>query len=120
MAMNPAINMPAMSWVEYHRRLREDDPIVILPVGSVEQHGPHLPMGTDTLVPTGLAERVAGRIGAIVAAPFNYGYKSQPRSGGGQSFPGTTSLDANTFSLVVRDVIRGLGHHGIRKIVVLN
>ena len=39
--MNPAINMQAMSWVEYHRRLREDDPIVILPVGSVEQHREH-------------------------------------------------------------------------------
>jgi creatinine amidohydrolase len=120
MAMNPALNMPAMSWVEYHRRLREDDPIVILPVGSVEQHGPHLPMGTDTLVPTGLAERVAGRIGAIVAAPFNYGYKSQPRSGGGQSFPGTTSLDGHSLSSMVRDVIREFARHGVRKLALMD
>ena len=49
-----------------------------------------------------------------------YGYKSQPRSGGGEAFPGTTSLDANTFSLVVRDVIRSLGHDGVRRLVVLN
>jgi creatinine amidohydrolase len=44
----------------------------------------------------------------------------QPRSGGGESFPGTTSLDAHTFSLVLRDVIRGLGAQGVRRLVVFN
>jgi creatinine amidohydrolase len=112
--------MAGMSWVEYHRRLREEDPIVILPVGSVEQHGPHLPMGTDTLVPTALAERVAGQVNAIVAAPFNYGYKSQPRSGGGQSFPGTTSLDGHSLSSMVRDVIREFARHGVRKLALMD
>ena len=55
------------------------------------------------------AERVARKVGGIVAPTIPYGYKSQPRSGGGEAFPGTTSLDAHTFSLVVRDVIRSLG-----------
>ena len=59
-------------------------------------------------------------IGGLVAPTIPYGYKSQPRSGGGEAFPGTTSLDAQTFSLVVRDVIRSLGHDGVRRLVVLN
>ena len=67
-----------------------------------------------------IAERVARKIGGLVAPTIPYGYKSQPRSGGGQAFPGTTSLDAQTFALVVRDIIRDLGAHGVRRIVVLN
>ncbi len=118
--MNPDIHMQAMSWVDYVRRVREEDAILILPVGSLEQHGPHLPMGTDALVPAALAERVAPRIGAIVAAPFNYGYKSQPRSGGGQRFPGTTSLDGHSLSSMLRDVIREFARHGIRKLALMD
>jgi creatinine amidohydrolase len=118
--MNPNIHMQAMSWVEYARRVRQEDAIVILPVGSLEQHGPHLPMGTDALVPSALAERVAARIGAIVAAPFNYGYKSLPRSGGGQRFPGTTSLDGHSLCAMLRDVIRELARHGVRKLAVMD
>jgi creatinine amidohydrolase len=72
------------------------------------------------VIPTGIAERVARNIGGLVAPTLAYGYKSQPRSGGGESFPGTTSLDGNTFALVVRDVIRSLGRDGVRRIVVLN
>ena len=72
-------------------------------------------LNVDVVLPTGVAERVAKKIGGLVAPTIPYGYKSQPRSGGGEAFPGTTSLDANTFSLVVRDVIRGLGHHGVRR-----
>jgi creatinine amidohydrolase len=118
--MDPRINMQAMSWTEYHRRLTEEDAIVIVPVGSLEQHGPHLPLGTDAFVPTALAERAASRIGAIVAAPFNYGYKSQPRSGGGQRFPGTTSLDGHSLTSMVRDVIRELARHGVRKLAFMD
>ena len=60
------------------------------------------------------------RSAALVAPTIPYGYKSQPRSGGGEAFPGTTSLDAQTFALVVRDIIRDLAAHGVRRIVVLN
>ena len=56
---------------------------VIVPAGAFEQHGPHLPMGTDALLSTLIAEAVAARIGAKVAEPISYGYKSQQKSGGG-------------------------------------
>ena len=42
------------------------------------QHGPHLPLGVDAYIATGVAERVAQRVGALVAPTINYGYKSVP------------------------------------------
>ncbi len=77
-----------MTWTEYDRRVRETNPVVILPVGSLEQHGPHTPLATDTMIPAAISSKtVAARIGALVAPPIAYGYKSQPRTGGGNHFP---------------------------------
>ena len=45
---------------------------VIIPVGAVEQHGPHGPLLTDVLIPQEIARRIAPRIGAVVAPPVNY------------------------------------------------
>jgi creatinine amidohydrolase len=111
--------MDQMTWVEWQAAVAAGAPI-LLPIGSTEQHGPQLPLGTDVTIPRTICERVAPAIGAIVAPAMPYGYKSQPKSGGGQSFPGTTSLDAHTFSLVIRDIVRDLGLHGVRRIAVLN
>jgi creatinine amidohydrolase len=117
--MVDSVFMAELSWPAFERRVAAGAP-VFLPVGATEQHGPHLPLNVDVVLPTGVAERVARAVGGLVAPTIPYGYKSQPRSGGGQGFPGTTSLDANTLALVVRDIIRNLGAHGVRRIVVLN
>lgn len=117
--MVDSVFMSELSWPEFEAKIAANVP-VLLPLGATEQHGPHLPLCVDVVLPTGVCERVGREVGGIVAPPIPYGYKSQPRSGGGQAFPGTTSLDANTFSLVVRDIIRDLGHHGVRRLVVLN
>jgi creatinine amidohydrolase len=117
--MTESVRMAELSWPEFEAKMQAGTPVII-PLGATEQHGPHLPLGVDVYLPTGVAERVAKDVGAIVAPTIPYGYKSQPRSGGGESFPGTIGLDANTFSLVLRDVIRGLGHHGARRLVVMN
>jgi creatinine amidohydrolase len=117
--MNDSVFMAELSWPEFQRRVAAGAPI-FLPLGSTEQHGPHMAMNVDVVLPTAVCERVAREIGGLVAPTLPYGYKSMPRSGGGEAFPGTTSLDAHTFSLVVRDVIRSLGHDGVRRLVVLN
>ena len=109
-----------LAWTEYDRRIREDAPVVLLPVGSLEQHGPHLPMNCDALIPTVLAERVAAGAGHLVAPTISYGYKSQPKSGGGNHFPGTTSLDGHTLSALVRDVIKEFARHGVRKLALMD
>ena len=117
--MTGSVFMAELSWPEFKKRV-DAGATVLLPLGSTEQHGPHMSLNVDVVLPTGVCERVAREIGGLVAPAIPYGYKSQPRSGGGEAFPGTTSLDANTFSLVIRDVIRSLGHDGVRRLVLVN
>jgi creatinine amidohydrolase len=117
--MVESVFMAELSWPEYAAKLAAGAP-VFLALGATEQHGPHLPLGVDVVLPTAVCERVARILGGIVAPTIPYGYKSQPRSGGGQGFPGTTSLDAQTLALVLRDVIRDLGHDGVKRLVLVN
>ena len=118
--MVDSVMMSELSWYEYKERVDRGDQIVILPFGALEQHGPHLPMGTDTIIPTRIAARVAELTGAVVAPCIAYGYKSQPKSGGGNQFPGTTSLDAASLIAITCDAIREFARHGVRKVVVMN
>jgi creatinine amidohydrolase len=102
-----------MSWPEYADKMKKN-PVVMLPVGAIEQHGPHLPLATDVIVPTEISARVAREVGGIVLPALNYGYRSMPKSGGGDRYSGTTNLDAATLSSQVRDVIREQVRHGAR------
>lgn len=117
--MSLKVLMQEMTWPEFEQRMAGGAP-VFLPLGATEQHGPHLPLGVDVFLPSHVAAAVAREVGGIVAPCIPYGYKSQPRSGGGQGFPGTTSLSAHTLSLVIRDVVHDLGLHGARRFVILN
>lgn len=118
--MTARVAMAEMSWMEYAKRIAVPGTVSILPVGSTEQHGPHMSMNTDVLLPTEIAMEVARRINGIVSPTLNYGYKSIQRSGGGNHFIGTTSLDGNTMSCMVRDILRELARHGARHVVLLN
>jgi creatinine amidohydrolase len=117
--MADSVFMAELSWPEYRAKVAAGV-VLFLPLGATEQHGPHLALNVDVVLPTAVCEGVARRLGGLVAPTLPYGYKSQPRSGGGEAFPGTTSLDANTFALVVRDIVRGLGRDGVRRLVVVN
>ena len=117
--MVDSVFMAELSWPEWAQKIAAGA-IIFIPLGATEQHGPHLPLNVDVILPTGVAERVARNVGGLVAPTFQYGYKSMPRSGGGQTFPGTTSLDAQTFAHTLRDVIRDLAVHGARRFVVMN
>lgn len=107
-----------MTWEEYRDEVTRR--IIILPVGSLEQHGPHLPLNVDVIIPTNFADIVADDLNAMVLPTISYGYKSHPTSGGGQLFPGTTSLDGNTLNNLILDILRETYRHGGRKFLVLN
>jgi creatinine amidohydrolase len=92
----------------------------ILPVGATEQHGPHLPICTDALLATDLADAVAEPLDLLVCPPIAYGYRSRPLSGGGPSFPGTLSLSGRTLMAVIEDVLAELIRHGFRRLVLLS
>lgn len=113
------VHISELAWPAYAERVK-DGAMVLIPVGALEQHGPHMSMNPDVLLPTAIAERVAGEIGALVAPAIAYGYKSQQRSGGGNHMPGTTSLDGQTVTCVIRDVLKELARHGVRRVVLVN
>lgn len=110
--------MDRISWVEYQQRV-EQGAVLFLPCGATEQHGPHLPLGTDALLSTALAADVARQVGGIVAPALAYGYKSQPKCGGGQHFCGTTSLDGATLIALVQDAVREFARHGVKRLVLV-
>lgn len=93
---------------------------VVVPVGSTEQHGYHLPLCTDVVLPEELALALAGSLDLLVAPPIAYGYRSRPLSGGGESFPGTISVSARTLMSLLEDVLLGLARSGFTRQVVLN
>jgi creatinine amidohydrolase len=110
--------MENMTWYEFNERKGKD--ILILPVGAVEQHGPHLPLYTDTIISKNMAILLAERINGVVMPALSYGYKSQPASGGGPLFPGTIDLNGNTLVNLVKDIINELLIDGVKKIVIMN
>src|SRR5690625_478300 len=95
-----------LSWPEYDAQVRGGAVPLLIPIGSMEQHGHHMPMHVDVLLPTEFARRAAAAVGGLVAPPFTYGYKSHQKSGGGNHLPGTTSLDGSTLVAALRDVIK--------------
>jgi len=90
-------------------------PRVVLPMGSVEQHGPHLPTGTDFFAAVAIALQVAERIDALVLplCPLGVTPMHMP-------FPGTVSLRPQTLQDVVADIGSSLAAHGCREFVILN
>ena len=108
-----------MTWPEIAEAASSDIPIAI-PIGATEQHGPHLPVCTDWVLP----ERIlveAARQRPLVVGPFiPFGYRSRPGSGGGQHFPGTLSLRATTFLSMLEDVLSELIRTGFRNLVLYN
>lgn len=110
-------DLDAETYAEY---LSQPTSTVIIPTGATEQHGPHMPLGVDTLLATDIAVAVGQQLGALVAPVFSYGYKSQPRSGGGDHRVGTTSLSANTLMSLVEDVAGSFLRQGFKNVVVLN
>lgn len=81
------------------------DALVLVPVGSTEQHGPHLPLTTDTVIARAVAERVAARLPgrAVVAPAIAYG-----NSGEHADFPGTISIGHEALRTVLIETVRSL------------
>jgi creatinine amidohydrolase len=114
----PEHELSRMNWPEFGDRISSH--IVAIPVGSIEQHGPHLPLGVDALIPYHLALRLAARLPMLVAPPLWYAGPSDPASGGGQRFPGTLAIRGITLIELAKDVIEEFLRHGARKIALLN
>jgi len=107
-----------MTWPEVEAALEETD-IVVVPVGSVEQHGRHLPLGSDTIQGDDMARRLVAKLGAegvrVVAAPsIPFGVSEAH-----MKFPGSIALSSGTLMAVIREVCESLYSHGFRKFCLL-
>jgi len=89
--------------------------IAVLPLAAVEQHGPHLPLGTDRITADYLARRLAERVPVLVMPTVTYGYFPHF-----SPFPGSTHLEATTFQAMMKDLILSMHRHGPRRFLLLN
>lgn len=91
------------------------NPLVLVPLGSVEQHGPHLPTGTDSYASQVIAEAVAERLGALVLpfSPIGVTPMHMP-------YAGTLSISANLFQRLLVEVVGSAATHGARQVALIN
>ena len=96
-------------------RLLAERGTAVLVAGSVEQHGGHLPLGTDAFAAMSIAERVAERLGTAVVGLGHIGVAHYHLG-----WPGTLSLRPTTMQAVFLDVCESLRHAGVRRVLVVN
>ena len=112
--MSEKILLHEMAWPDVKQALNRTDTILI-PVGSTEQHGPHLPLGSDTIIPIGVCTRIARKIGALVGPPIYTVISSYH-----MAWPGTITLRESTFIDLIKDYCRSLVKHGFKRIILVN
>jgi creatinine amidohydrolase len=103
-----------LSTIEAEKAAKEGA-VVIFPVGSVEEHGDHLPLCTDSIQPEYIALEVAKKTGCLVAPPFRYGICNATRN-----FPGTITIEFDTLYRVAHDVLSELVRNGFGRIIILS
>ena len=104
-----------LSWTQV-RDLAATDPVVLLPIGAVEQHGPHLPVHEDSIVAEWVADRLASDIDNVWVAPaLNYGH-----SGTFRGYAGNLSLSQATLRNVTYELLEALVQSGFKRIILVN
>jgi creatinine amidohydrolase len=93
----------------------EPAPVVVIGLGSVEQHGPHLPLGTDSLTACGYAHEVAKRSNSVCVHPCSPGYSPHH-----MFFAGTITFSEGTLLAVLMDTIGSLSRHGIKRFLIVS
>lgn len=103
-----------MAWPQVAEAIAEGKTTVIVACGASEQHGPHLPIGTDTYLGTAIAERAARRAGNALVAPTLRPGLSEHH----MSFAGSLTLRPDTFIALLTDYCTSLAAHGFERIVI--
>lgn len=109
-----ALVLQEMGWVDVKEYLNTND-MVIIPLGATEQHGPHLPLGTDYYEAMGMSKKISEQTGVLVAPVLMAGY-SVYHSG----FPGTLSLKPETMEQVLFETVEMLLKYGFRRFMFFN
>ncbi|HEV2440064.1 MAG TPA: creatininase family protein [bacterium] len=113
--MRDTVLLEEMTWPEVRDAIAAGKRRVIVMLAAMEQHGPHLPIGTDTYLGYATGVRLARRLGDSLVAPvLTLGY-----SAGHLPMAGTVSIEESTLETVIEDVCRSLARHGFREIILL-
>ena len=115
----PVYRLAEMTWEEV-RDTEQLRVVAILPIGAVEAHGPHLPLGTDVIIAEGMARTGAERLSeagftALILPPIWYTAAEFARG-----FPGTIGVDGDTVRRLVREIGASLAEQGIRTLAIAN
>ncbi len=113
--MEKEVWLQNMTWEDVKQKTAESKGTIILPIGSTEQHGPHLPVGTDTMVANSVAEAAALKAGVLVAPPLWFGWSPHHLV-----LPGTITIRAEVLIEVAYDMIKSLYSHDFDKFILLN
>lgn len=109
--------LSALSTPQIQRVAHADAPLVVIPIGAIEQHGPHLPVGVDTMIAQTAADGLKARLGEAIQVlpPIAYGKSNEH-----EDYPGTVGISARSLRRVIRGLIRNLYQLGFRQFAVLN
>jgi len=108
------MELARLSWPDARDAIREAD-VALLPVGAMEQHGPHLPLGTDWYIASHIAHETAEQDGLLVLPGFAVGVSHEHRQ-----FWGTLTVSPGQLRDQAIAVARSLATHGLRRIVFVN
>lgn len=111
-------NLADLTYVDIREYLKHKDSVLV-PMASTEQHGPHLPLYTDTITAIEISQRVSEHIGVLHTPPIWAGYSPQHMHEPGQG-RGTITLRSSTLLALMYDVARSLIHHGFNRIHFIN
>lgn len=108
-----------MTWEEV-RDTELERSVAILPVGAVEAHGPHLPLGTDVVIAEGMARACAEELSAAGLTGFVLPPIWYTATAFAQDFPGTVGVDGDTVKALIGQITRSLSDQGFRRIAIAN
>jgi len=111
--------LPYLSWTQIAELPGKADTVIVLPAGSVEQHGPHLPCAVDSIIAAGVIghalARLADDVPAFALPPITYGKSDEHLH-----FPGTVTLDGTTLLETVTQIGESVYRMGFRKLLIVN
>ena len=103
-----------ITWQRAEKYFKESD-MVLLPIGSIECHGRHMPLGTDTLIPNKIVELLEEKSDILIAPTIPYGACESLAP-----YPGTINIGTEILYQFLYKVVESLYDHGARKILIVN
>jgi len=105
-----------LSFENTDKEIEKRNPVIaVLPIGSLEQHGGHLPISTDTIIALKVAEKIVDHYNALLLPPLNYSISMEHKN-----FKSTIWLSPLTLYYFIKDIAASLKHHGFKVFIIVN